>query len=145
MTEQPRRKHSPHVKKSDPRVGTVSDRITQQYDGGRVAVMTASATDFRDTGAQRDETENLINEPLRIAGVGVSVLLVEDGDQIRGSLRSKVFGEAGAGDVVNVVDVATVAETLGGGGHARAAGFRMVGTLAEVTARAVAAVAKALE
>ena len=109
---------------------------------GRVAVMTASAADFRDTGAERDETENLINEPLRITDVGVSILLVADGDRIRGSLRSKAWPDNGSAP--EAVDVAAVAETLGGGGHARAAGFRMSGTLAEVTATAVAAVAKAL-
>jgi phosphoesterase RecJ-like protein len=96
---------------------------------GRVALMTATRADFEQTGATRDETENLVNEPMRIGGMCMSVLLVEQDGAIRGSLRSKAHVDERAGG--RVVDVAAVAQRLGGGGHARAAGFRMTGTLKE--------------
>ncbi len=42
------------------------------------------------------------------------------------------------------MDVAKVAQSLGGGGHARAAGFRQTGTLDEVKKAAIAAIEGAL-
>ena len=61
-------------------------------------------------GAGVLDTENLINVPLQIRTVEVSVLLSEpmDAGPVRVSLRSK-----------GQVDVARFAEQFGGGGHAR--------------------------
>jgi bifunctional oligoribonuclease and PAP phosphatase NrnA len=109
------------------------------HAGGRLAMMTITRDDFRQSGAGPDETENLINEALRIGGVSVALLLVEQGSEIRGSLRSR-NPAAGAA----AVDVAAVAQSLGGGGHARAAGFRMTGTLEQVRDAALAVVERAL-
>ncbi|MCD4699795.1 MAG: DHH family phosphoesterase [Phycisphaerae bacterium] len=79
----------------------------------RLAVMTIRRADFDRTGARADETDNLINEALRLKNVEVAVLLVEEPDCVRASLRSR-----------EVVDVSSVAARFGGGGHARAAGLR---------------------
>jgi phosphoesterase RecJ-like protein len=86
----------------------------------RVAVMRVRKTDFETTNANVGDTENLINIPLQIRTVEVSILLVEpkDGGPIRVSLRSK-----------GQVDVARFAEQFGGGGHARASGLKLDGTL----------------
>ncbi|MFW6155270.1 MAG: DHH family phosphoesterase [Planctomycetota bacterium] len=100
------------------------------HDDGRVALMTLSVTDFTETGATRDETENLISEALRVGAVQVAVLLVEQEGLIRGSLRSKP---------TSGVDVARLAGRLGGGGHARAAGFRLNGPLTEAPAKVLEA------
>lgn len=100
------------------------------HDGGRVAMMTLSVADFAQTGATADETENLLSEALRVGAVQVAALLVEQEGRIRGSLRSKPASD---------VDVAAVARRLGGGGHARAAGFRLDGPLADATARTLEA------
>lgn len=86
---------------------------------GRIATMKIRRGDFVETGARQDETENLVNEPMRMGCVEVSMLLVETGDPksdkcIRVGLRSR--GE---------VDVAAVARSFGGGGHVRAAGLRV--------------------
>ncbi len=82
---------------------------------GRLAVMAISRDDFAACGADPSESEDLINEPMRIGSVIVSVLLVEQPEgPVRVSLRSK-----------GQVNVADVAAGLGGGGHARAAGARM--------------------
>ena len=64
------------------------------------------------------DTENLINVPLQIRTVEVSLLFVEpmDPGPVRVSLRSK-----------GQVDVARFAEQFGGGGHARAAGLKVDG------------------
>jgi len=81
--------------------------------GGALAVMVLRRGDFQQTGALSEETENLVNEALRIGCVETAVLLVENGDGVRASLRSR-----------DRVNVAEVAKQFGGGGHARAAGFR---------------------
>ncbi len=111
------------------------------YDG-RVAVMTLAAGDFAATGAAPAETENIINEPMSIGEVCVSILLVEADGRIRVSLRSKPTPAPPAGAPI---DVARVARTLGGGGHARAAGARLTTTLAQATHTVLAAIANAAQ
>ena len=102
--------------------------------GGRLASMTIRNADFDATGALREETENLINEALRIGTVETVVLAVENPDTIRVSLRSR-----------DLVNVARVAERFGGGGHPRAAGVRIVGNIDDIRRRVSAACAEALE
>ena len=85
--------------------------------GGRLAVMRIRKRDFDETNANVPDTENLINIPLQIATVEVSILLTEpreDRGPVRVSLRSK-----------GQVDVAKFAEQFGGGGHARASGLKL--------------------
>jgi phosphoesterase RecJ-like protein len=83
------------------------------YFDSQLAVMTLRAADFEETGGLRSETENMVNEALRIGTVESAILLVESEDQIRVSLRSR-----------DQVDVAKLAGQFGGGGHRRAAGMR---------------------
>lgn len=97
---------------------------------GRLAVMTIRKQDFADTRANVPDTENLINVPLQIATVEVSLLVTEplDFGPVRVSLRSK-----------GQVDVARFAEQFGGGGHARAAGLKLDGPLGQAHDKVVAA------
>jgi phosphoesterase RecJ-like protein len=94
----------------------------------RLAVMRVTKSDFAQTNAGVPSTENLINVPLQIATVQVSLMFVEPTEPgpIRVSLRSK-----------GQVDCAKFAEQFGGGGHARAAGLKLDGTLQEVHDRVV--------
>jgi phosphoesterase RecJ-like protein len=103
--------------------------------GGRLAVMRVYARDFAETRADVPDTENLINIPLQIRAVQASILITEppDGGPIRVSLRSK-----------GQVDVARFAERFGGGGHARAAGLKVPGTLEQVHDAVVSAMVDAL-
>ena len=97
---------------------------------GRLAVMRVRKSDFEETLADVQDTENLINIPLQIRAVQASIVLTEpkDGGPIRISLRSK-----------GGVDVARFAEQFGGGGHARASGLKIDGTLEEAHDRVVSA------
>jgi len=98
---------------------------------GRVTVMHVTRAMFREAGAGPGDTENLINVCLQVRGILAGVMLVEaDPGEIRLSLRC-----------VPGVNVLQVAEAFGGGGHIRAAGARLEGTIADVEAR----VLKALE
>lgn len=102
-------------------------------EAGRVSVMTVRPEDFAETGAGLTETENLINLPLAIQSVEISILATQPpsesdvtgrAEQIRVSLRSK-----------GAVDVSKLAEVFGGGGHARAAGLKLTGSLEDVASR----------
>jgi bifunctional oligoribonuclease and PAP phosphatase NrnA len=101
----------------------------------RLAVMQLSKTDFQQTKALVSDTENFINVPMQIRSVEVSLLMVEpiDGTEVRISLRSK-----------GTVDVARFAEQFGGGGHARASGLKINGSLSTVHDRVVAAMIQTL-
>jgi phosphoesterase RecJ-like protein len=116
---------------------TQAQQSLELLEEGRLAVMRIASDDFARTGATIGETEQVINIPLQIASVEVSILLVEppDGGPIRVSLRSK-----------GGVDVARFAEGFGGGGHARASGLKISGPLSEVENNIVSAMrAKLME
>jgi phosphoesterase RecJ-like protein len=102
---------------------------------GRLAVMTVRKSDFEETRANVPDTENLINIPLQIRTVEVAILITEPRDfgPVRVSLRSK-----------GQVDVARFAEQFGGGGHARASGLKIDGTLPDAHAKVVHAMLASL-
>lgn len=80
----------------------------------QVVVMTLLKSDFEQTGARYDETENLVNECMRIKTVEVAAIFVENSHNIRASLRSRDF-----------INVAEIAKNFGGGGHARSSGMKV--------------------
>ncbi len=102
----------------------------------RLGVMTLTRADFSSTKSGVPDTDGLVNLPLQIGTVAVSALFVEppEGGAVRVSLRSK-----------GQVSVATFAEQFGGGGHARAAGLKIEGTMDEVRTRVVDALLKTLQ
>jgi len=78
----------------------------------RLAVLRITRQMLADCKADRSLIENIVNFPMQIGSVLVSVLFVEQDDgKIRASLRSK-----------RDLDVNQIASRFGGGGHARAAG-----------------------
>ncbi|MBN1489220.1 MAG: DHH family phosphoesterase [Phycisphaerae bacterium] len=102
------------------------------------AILTQDA--FAQAGATQADTEDLVQELQELADVVASTLLIEQPDgQIRLNLRSKAPYVCG-----HDVDVAAIARTFGGGGHARAAGARMPGPIAEARSRVLAALRAAL-
>jgi phosphoesterase RecJ-like protein len=101
----------------------------------RLAVMQVTRQDFLRTHGSSGDTEALINIPMQIGTVQVSMLVVEpmDDGPIRVSLRSK-----------GQVDVAKFAQQFGGGGHARAAGLKVAGSLQKVHEQVVGAMIRAM-
>lgn len=98
------------------------------FADGQAAMMVLRDADFHFAGARIDETEGLVDLPRQVAGVEVVALVCEsppgeDGARqaVRVSLRSKAGPRA--------VNVAHVAQDLGGGGHARAAGIKIEATI----------------
>ncbi len=104
--------------------------------GGTAAIMRLSAADFDETGALLEETSGLVNMPMEISAVRVSVLVVEDlaAGVSKLSFRSKPADESGG-----FVDVNQLAARFGGGGHVHAAGARQSKPLDEVVSAVEAA------
>ncbi|MFP4356681.1 MAG: DHH family phosphoesterase, partial [Phycisphaerae bacterium] len=99
----------------------------------KIGTMQLLAADFEKTGARSDETENLVNELLRVPQVEVAIMLIENGGNIRVNLRSR-----------GSVDVSAIARKFGGGGHARAAGLRNQTPLPELKNQLLAEACQAL-
>ena len=92
--------------------------------------------DYTRTGAQRDDSEGLIDHVRAIQGVVVACVFEEmEPELTRISLRSKS----------EQVDVNKIAGQFGGGGHSAAAGARIAGKPLAVQRRVLNAVRKALE
>ena len=109
---------------------------------GRVAVMRLMRRDFESTGTGVDDLAGLVNEPMSVGTVEVSVLLTEsDPTLVKASFRSKPPAVAGG----TFVDVNHLAGHFDGGGHVHAAGARLSGSMDEAAARVRAACASYFE
>ncbi|HQY89568.1 MAG TPA: DHHA1 domain-containing protein, partial [Tepidisphaeraceae bacterium] len=93
---------------------------------GNVALLSLSKKDFEESNGSVRDTENLVNIPLIAREIQIAILLTEqpEGGPIRVSLRSK-----------GQIDCSKFAEQFGGGGHARAAGLKIEGSLDEALQR----------
>lgn len=130
--------------------------------GGRAAVMVLRAQDFLETGAKLEETERFVDLPQIVDTVQLVVLITEppvaggkpqafegrrvQGGQGGGGSSAEADSAAHAAAIrisfrskpgLGAVNVAQLAEQLGGGGHARAAGAQMNATLSEVVERVI--------
>jgi bifunctional oligoribonuclease and PAP phosphatase NrnA len=102
----------------------------------QIAYFWLKQVDYTRTGAQKDDSEGLIDHIRAIAPVVVACLFEELAPGVtRISLRSK-------SDKVNVNEIAA---QFGGGGHAAAAGARVSGPPLATQRRVLAAVKKALD
>ena len=102
---------------------------------GRMSWMWITQDDLQRTGAAEEDCEGLVNYAVGISGVELAVFLRELPDhRIRLSLRSKN----------RAINVATLAEKFGGGGHESASGCTLNGPLPEATDIILAALRAAL-
>lgn len=104
-------------------------------EDGRVAWITIREEDVRQTGADAEDREGLVEYARRLDGVEVALLFREvRGGQTKISLRSN-----------GAVDVAAIAQRFGGGGHRQAAGALAGRDLEAVRAETVHEVERAVE
>ena len=98
-------------------------RIFRWGDPPQFAMTWLSQKDFAATNAVHSDTEMLVSQMLMIRGVRFAVLLTEDdgAKHVRMSFRSKS----------GIVTAASVARTLGGGGHPKAAGAFLALSMAD--------------
>lgn len=80
--------------------------------GLRAAVLPLSVKEMHKYNVQRGDTEGLVNQPLSIKNVDVSILLKEEQDKIKLSLRSK--GDFSVNEMARTY--------FNGGGHSNASG-----------------------
>jgi nanoRNase/pAp phosphatase (c-di-AMP/oligoRNAs hydrolase) len=113
--------------------GIVLSRVTLECDG-QLAYTWVEAADFGRSGSRPVDTEDLVNECLKIGGTRCAFIAVEQLNKcVKISFRSR-----------SGVDVATVAEQFGGGGHKQASGATFQGSLTEATQRVLTAMRNAL-
>ncbi len=86
---------------------------------GRFALLAVSRGDLAACGATHDDLDELVQEPMKLAGIEVGALLYETQDgRVKVSLRSR-----------EAVDVNAVCKRFQGGGHRLASGCKLDGTL----------------
>jgi len=101
----------------------------------RVAVQVLRLEDFTLAGALPEDTDGLVNFPLKTREIVVSLMVKESQDgKIRCSLRSK-----------GAVNVAKIAQEFHGGGHTNASGFKSKLDINETIAVALAKIADHLD
>lgn len=114
-------------------LGRALDSLELSPDG-KIAYLTITNSSLRDTGAARENINGIVNYAREIAGVYVGILFEETEDnKVKVSLRSD-----------SRVDVSKIAQRFGGGGHSRAAGCRVQGSLSNVKKAVLETVAAAL-
>jgi phosphoesterase RecJ-like protein len=99
-------------------------------DNGKLSIMTITGAMFQETGTHPEDVDGMINYARRIEDVKVAALIQEQkngkmksGNQCRYHVSLRSDG---------TVDVAAIAGSFGGGGHASAAGFQVETTLAKL-------------
>lgn len=116
-------------------VGRALSRMTLDCDG-ELAYLSIPWSDFEDTGAVSSDTEDLVNECLKITGTKGAFIAIEmQSKQVKVSFRSRCEG----------LDVSKVSEQYGGGGHRQAAGATLPGPLASAIETVRNAMAQVLE
>lgn len=108
-------------------LGVAMERMIVTHHG-LVAISYVTYKDLEEFAATADDTNGIIGQLTVVPGVKVTILLKELAEgNIQGSLRST----EGAGQ--KPVSVANLAKLLGGGGHTRASGFNLAGTIVETS------------
>jgi phosphoesterase RecJ-like protein len=107
---------------------------TRYVRGGEVAIQMLTPADFEETGGGSEDTVGLVNVPMAIGDVRVSIMASEpDAGLTKLSFRGKP-----GGDGWRDADVNAVAGAYGGGGHRFAAGARIEAPMTEAIERLVA-------
>lgn len=102
--------------------------------GGQLAYITVAQQDFAETGAVSADTEDLVNECLKISGTKAAFIAIEQATKsVKISFRSRVG-----------LNVAEIAEQFGGGGHKQAAGAILPGPVPAAIAQVLTAIKAAL-
>ncbi len=88
---------------------------------GAVAIMTLRPEDFRETGGVAQDIAELVNLPMGVASVRVSVLVSQlSSGRTKLSFRSKP--DVSGADTARLFDTNVLAQRFGGGGHVHASG-----------------------
>ena len=113
---------------------TALDNI-KTYEDGKIAVLYLSEEDFNNANIDEGGAVGIVALPTSIEGVQAGVYIRErNKGEFKISLRS-----------VDLIDVALIAEHLGGGGHIRASGYSVTGkSVEEIVQEVLAEIKKQL-
>lgn len=109
-------------------LGRALEKMEMRFDN-KYSQIILTRRDFETFGATPAQTQGIVSQPTMIPGVEVSALIKEEPDKISVNLRSR-----------GAADVSRIAQIFGGGGHARAAGFKVTGKTVSDVADALAEV-----
>lgn len=90
----------------------------ERYDGGRLTATKLTTADFRETGAEENYSEGVIDQLRSVEGTAVAAMVR---DRLGPGQEGKRKVSLRAAD--ERVDVSVIARAQGGGGHRQAAGF----------------------
>jgi phosphoesterase RecJ-like protein len=99
-------------------------------DNGKLSVMTVTDAMLEETRTQAEDVDGLINYARRIEDVKVAALIQEQKNGKTHSSSQSRYHVSLRSD--GSVDVAAIAGSFGGGGHASAAGFQIETTLTKL-------------
>jgi len=108
------------------------DRL-ELLEDGKIAFSYISEEDMANVGAKMGDHEGLVDLGRNIGGVEVSIFMRENADCYRVSLRSN-----------GKVNVNTVAQKFGGGGHKMASGIKTIGNFKETKENIINAIKEEL-
>jgi phosphoesterase RecJ-like protein len=113
-----------------------ADALTHMevYESGKVAVIVVPKELYQKYQAEKDASEGLAEQARRTKGVAVSVMMRQEDDFWKVSLRSKF----------HAVDVQKIASSFGGGGHKMAAAMRFKRKLPEFKEQVISSVCQAV-
>jgi bifunctional oligoribonuclease and PAP phosphatase NrnA len=114
-------------------IGRILSRVDSDLDG-KIVYTAAMLEDFRATGAQPTDTEDVINLTLAVGTAKVAMIMIEQQDGgFKVSFRSRCS-----------VDCSKLAEQFGGGGHKAAAGAYVNGPFEAAREKLLTAIRAAL-
>lgn len=112
----------------------VSD-LLEEHLGGKLAVIAVTQDMMKELGIAPDELEGFAPLTIQLENTEVGILMRErEPNVFKCSFRS-----------ADAVNVSAICQTIGGGGHAKAAGCTVEGALEDVKAELIEAVRKALD
>ena len=107
----------------------------EQYLGGKCILICVTQEFLRKFQVDEAELEGIAGLPLQVEGAEVGITMKEkESGKFRVSMRS-----------ADRVNVSAICQTLGGGGHVKAAGCLVTGTAAEARQKLLKAVSEGLE
>ena len=89
-----------------------------------MAVTVVTAEDFQESGLDMEAAEGISNFLNNLDSAKAVCVLAQQGEMVKGSLRTNS----------DLIDVSKIAKMLGGGGHKKAAGFKVKGQIVKDSA-----------
>lgn len=109
--------------------------LMEFYYGNKLTMICVTADIMQKMGVDSNDLEGCASLPLQVEGAEVGIMIKErEKDVYKISMRS-----------ANDVNVSKICQTLGGGGHVKASGCLLKGSLDDVKKELIAAVGKAIE